>query len=135
MQYDLQLIGYVNIFENITQTTVKDVFYDEQQTLVFIINQGAAGKAIGKHGSNVKRLAGLLKKRIKIIAYHTDVLEFVKNCLFPIIPKSVTQENMVVTITANNSHDKSLLYGRNKTNLYNIQMIVNKFYPVTLKIL
>ncbi|MDO8555889.1 MAG: NusA-like transcription termination signal-binding factor [Nanoarchaeota archaeon] len=134
MQYDLQLIGYVNVFENVTRAKVKEVFYDQQETLVFIIEEGDAGKAIGKHGSNVKRLAALIKKRIKIIEYNTQLLPFVKNCLFPVIPKNITQEENTIIITTKDGHDKSLLYGREKSNFKNIQMIVNKFYPVTLKI-
>jgi len=56
IKYDLQLIGYINIFENITKTNVKDCFMNNKDQLVFVVNENQAGKAIGKNGLNAKRL-------------------------------------------------------------------------------
>jgi len=46
---DQKLIGYITVFENLTKARVKDIFLTEDQ-LVFIVQGGDAGKAIGRKG-------------------------------------------------------------------------------------
>ncbi|MEK6813057.1 MAG: NusA-like transcription termination signal-binding factor [Nanoarchaeota archaeon] len=135
MQYDLQLIGYLNTFESLTRSKVKDVFFDATETLVFVMQPGEMGKAIGKKGSNVKRLGNLLKKRIRVIEFSSSALDFVKNCTLPLIPKKMVQEVDTITITMENTQQKAMLLGRNKSNFLNMQKIVQRYYPVQLKVL
>ncbi|MDO8628568.1 MAG: NusA-like transcription termination signal-binding factor [Nanoarchaeota archaeon] len=134
MQYNLELIGYVTTFENLTRAKVKEAFYDINNILTFIVEPGEIGKAIGKKGSNIKRLAGLLKKRLRVIEYHNDALTFVKNCLLPHIPKSVKQEGDIITIETTDNQQKSALYGREKNNLKNLQLIIHKYFKTTVKL-
>ncbi|HLD12915.1 MAG TPA: KH domain-containing protein [Candidatus Nanoarchaeia archaeon] len=134
MEYNLELIGYVTTFENLTQAKVKEAFYDTNHILTFIIEPGDIGKAIGKKGSNVKRLAGLIKKRLRIIEFNTNIIEFTKNAILPHIPKSVKQEGTIIIIQAADNQQKSAIYGRDKNNLKNLQIIINKYYTATIKI-
>ena len=65
MKLDKQTIGYINVFERHTGILVKDCFSDDGK-LIFIVNEGSIGKAIGKGGSNVRSLSKALKKAIII---------------------------------------------------------------------
>jgi len=54
---------YISLFESITGAKVKDCVMDEK--LTFIVHPNEAGRAIGKNGINIKRVANVLKKKGK----------------------------------------------------------------------
>ena len=54
MKFDMQIIGYVTYFENLTKASVKDCFL-EGDSLVFVVDQGQLRKALGKGGEKVRR--------------------------------------------------------------------------------
>lgn len=130
IRYDAQLIGYINIFENITKTNVKDCFMNNKDQLVFIVNEGQAGKAIGKGGLNAKRLEELLKKKIKVIEFNEDVIKFTKNFLSPIKFDDISIDNKEIQIKAKDSKTKGLLIGRDSKNLLQLEQTIKKFFSI-----
>jgi N utilization substance protein A len=67
-----QTLKYISLFEGLTNTHIKDCL-ERVDTLYFIVDTGQLTKAIGKNGSNIKRLRNLLKKNIKIIEYSPSI--------------------------------------------------------------
>ena len=134
MQYTLELIGYITTFENISRAKVKEAFYDLNNILTFIVEPGEIGKALGKKGNTIKRLAMLIKKRLRVIEYDNDLQQFIKNCILPHLPKNIRQEGEMVIIETTDSPQKSALYGREKNNLKNLQFIIQKYFKATIKI-
>ena len=90
---DLRVIGFINSFENMTGAKVKDAFEDKNEGIVFVVNQGEIGKAIGKSGANIKRVGFRMKKRVKVIEYNDNPLDFVKNAIYPVQADSIELEN------------------------------------------
>lgn len=130
IKYDAQLIGYINIFENITKTNVKDCFMNNKDQLVFIVNEGQAGKAIGKGGLNAKRLEELLKKKIKVIEFNEDIIKFTANFLSPIKFDDISIDNKEIQIKAKDSKTKGLLIGRDSKNLLQLEQTIKKFFSI-----
>ncbi|HLD16079.1 MAG TPA: NusA-like transcription termination signal-binding factor [Candidatus Nanoarchaeia archaeon] len=135
MKYDLIFIGYVNTFENLTKAGVKDCFFDKNNNLVFVVNNGDAGKAIGKFGSTIKRLNNLLKKNIKVIEYNEDVIQFIRNCLMPLKVQNITQENKLIKIESEDKKLKGLIFGRDRANLKELNEIVKRFFDVEVVVI
>jgi len=78
-------IGYINLFENVTKAGVKDCIVDAQrEKIMFVVNEGQAGIAIGKNGINIKNLQERVKKRIEILEYSNDPIKFLSNVFRPI---------------------------------------------------
>ena len=130
-KYDIELIGYITTLENISGSKVKDAFIDKKGMLVFIINQGDMAKAIGKKGINIKRLSNLLKKRLKLIEFNENVLEFVKNCIQP-LQASVSQEDNKILLESPDTTIKAKLIGRDKQNLIALNELVNRYFKVEI---
>ena len=65
IKFDIELMKFISLFEKITKINAKDCFKSGAK-LVFIVNPGYIGKAIGKGGVNIKKLESLFKKKIKI---------------------------------------------------------------------
>ena len=82
-KYDVKLLNYMRFFEKITRTQVKDCI-DDDNRIIFIVDQLQLRRAIGKNGSNVKRLERELNKKIKIVEYNPQIKEFVKSLIMPL---------------------------------------------------
>ncbi|MFA5887412.1 MAG: NusA-like transcription termination signal-binding factor [Candidatus Nanoarchaeia archaeon] len=133
VSFDMKTIGFINIFENLTHAGVKDCFA-EGDSLVFIIDQGQMGLAIGKGGVNIKNACSVFKKDIKAYEFNPEPVEFVKNLLYPIKPKAVERKDNLVVIKTADSVEKGKVFGREKTNLKRIQEIVSKYFEVEIKV-
>ena len=130
---NLQTIGLMNLFNNLTGVTARDCFFDEDK-LVFIVNEGDLGKVIGKKGSNIQRIKNVMKKEIRIIKYSEDVIKFVRNLIYPIEVQKIYKEDSVVFIEPENNKIKGQIYGRDRKNLEKINEILKKYFNTELKI-
>ncbi len=133
VSYDMQTIGLINLFEKITRASLKDCFTIDS-TLVFVVNPGQMGKAIGKGGANIKRLKYKMNRPLKIIEFDQDPAKFAANLIYPLKAAEITQDDDKIIIKANNMFEKGKIFGRDKTNLKKMQEIMNKYFPVKLEV-
>src|SRR3989338_8127827 len=96
IKYDFNLMNYIKLFEDLTRAKLKDCISNEQ--LIFVVEEGEIGRAIGKNGSNVKRLEGILNKKIKVVEFSNDVRQFIRNFIMPLSVKDVNEENSIISI-------------------------------------
>jgi len=120
---------FIALFENITRAKVKDCFVNGER-LVFVVSPGFISKAIGKNGSNIKRLESMLKKKIKIVEYSEDKLRFIKNWLMPLKVTDIKEEDGIVTVTAPDTQTRGLMIGRSAQNLRGTEEVVRRYFEV-----
>jgi len=128
--YDIKLIGYMKLFEDITSVRAKDCYLDKLDNPLFIVPKDMLGRAIGRGSIKLKRLSRLLKKPIKIVEFDTNMQKFVSNLLYP-IKAAVECKDKEVYITVD-SLNKGRVLGRDRSNLKLIQQIVSKYFDVKL---
>ena len=128
IKYDANILKYMSLFESISGAKLKDCIADDN--LMFIVEEGELGKAIGKKAANVRMLENVLKKKIRIIEFNPDVSNFIKNLIYPINARDVNQEGGIVTIAVDGVESKSRLIGRDRRNLNNIKSIVKRYFDV-----
>jgi len=128
-------MGLSSLMEKITRARVKDCFTDEEGTIYFVVASGELGKAIGKGARNVKHLQQELQRKIRIIEYNDNVVEFVKNIIYPLRVESITKEQQIIVIKETNKKAKSLLMGRQGKNLKLINRAVKRFFPHEIKVI
>ena len=122
IKYDINLMKFISLFETLTRSKVKDCI--DGNPLIFVVQQGEIAKAIGKKGSNIRKIEGVLRKKIRIIEYNDDLEVFVKNVIAPIKVENITNEDGLVTITDPSTKTKGMIIGRNSSNLQNYKEIV-----------
>ena len=88
------------------------------------------GKAIGKNGINIKRMENALKKKIKLIEFNNDVLQFVKNMIYPIEILDIKQEEDDIIIHGKDTSTKAMLIGRERQNINHLIGIVKRYFDV-----
>ena len=108
IKYDFNLIKFISMFESLTKASVKDCFMQGEK-LVFIVKENQIGRALGKGGSNIKRLENTFKKKIKIAEFNPDLLQFIKNLVYPLQVKDIKEEEGVVIITPPDSKTRGYL--------------------------
>ncbi len=112
---------FINLFEMVTGAGAKDcIITDERVT--FVVNEGEIAQAIGKGGANVKRVESKINKKVDVIEYSRDPVQFVRNLLHPIKPKSIypaekSTGEKVINVQVER-RDKSAIFA-NKKRLYN----------------
>ena len=135
IKYDVELIKIMSFFEKITNAKLKDCFTDEHtEMLTFVVLPGELGKAVGKAGSNVKRLEAAFKKRINIVEYADNLLAFIKNSIMPLKVQNIEQIDDVIVITDSDMKTKGLLIGRNAQNLRALENNVKRYFPALKEI-
>ncbi len=130
VKYDNQSLKTMSLFEKITRVDLKDLFTDDNELLTFIVKEGYLGKAVGKKAVNVKKLEGLLNRKIKILEFNPNIINFIKNLIYPLKPKSIEQQEDTIIIEGEDTKTKGLLIGKNAKNLRNTEKIVQKYFKI-----
>jgi N utilization substance protein A len=128
IRYDADVMKIIALFEGSTGARVKDCISNER--LIFIVEENEIGKAIGKKGNNIKRLENVLKKKIRVVGFSHDVLQFIKNLLYPLQIANIENNDGCVTITGPDTKTKALIIGRDKKNLNNLTSIVKRYFDI-----
>jgi len=127
--YDIAAMQCMNLFETLTKAKLKDCIMDEAQA-VFVVEQNEIGKAIGKHGANVKALERALRKRVKLVEFHHDQQQFTRNLIAPLALQDYHEEEGVVVLTAKDLKTRGMLIGRNASHLRAFEAIVQRYFPL-----
>ena len=129
LKLDQDLLGLSTVIERRTGAIVKDCF-KVNDTLYVIVSTGDLGKALGKKGETIKRIQAELDKKIRLIEYRHDMVEFVKNIIYPLIVEEIVEEDGDVLIKESSKKTKSLLIGRDGNKLNLINRAVKRFFNV-----
>nr|MDO8135331.1 NusA-like transcription termination signal-binding factor [Candidatus Njordarchaeum guaymaensis] len=128
-------IQYIRLFEGVTGATSKDVVVDEKSSrVIFVIKAGDIGLAIGKKGSNVKRVEEVLRKEVEIVEYSESPEDFVKNTLAPARIKSVKiaekKEGHKVAVVTVEPKDRGLAIGKNGKNVARARLLASRHFGI-----
>ena len=74
----------ISQFERITGASSRDcVIDDKNERIIFVVNPGQMGLAIGRQGASIKKASDLMGKRIEVVEYSSSAEQFLKNCFLP----------------------------------------------------
>ncbi|MFC1768887.1 NusA-like transcription termination signal-binding factor [Nanoarchaeota archaeon] len=127
--FDVKLMKLISMFESLSGAHVKDCL-DMDNYIMFIVDNGQMGKAIGKSGSNIKRIENALKKNVKVVEFNEDINEFVKSLLYPTVPEEVQLEGGVLTITGKDARTRGIIIGRDRSKLKFIKQIIGRYFSI-----
>lgn len=87
-------IGLISQFERLTGAGSRDCIIDDRNNrIIFVINPGEMGLAIGKKGASIKKASEAMGKKIEVVEYSADATQFLKNCFLPAQVASVEFED------------------------------------------
>jgi len=127
-------LRYMSLFQDVTRVTARDCVIDEENNrIIFLVNQENMGIAIGKNGSNVKKLEKLIGKSIEIVGYSDNLEDLVRNLMAPAKVRSikVVQSNSKKTIYINvDPQDKGIAIGKGGRNVARAKLILKRYMDI-----
>lgn len=127
--FDVNVLNTMKLFDRITHASLKDCIIEEER-IIFVVNEGELGKALGKQAVNVKRLFETLKKKIKIVEFNSDKLKFISNFIHPLKVDNISEKDGIVILESHDTKTKGLLIGRAAQNLRKLEEYVRRYYDV-----
>jgi len=130
---DMQLMRYINLFARTTRVQTTRVFVYNNQ-IVFAVPRVKVSLAIGKGAINVKKLSGILRKKIKIVAMPSvdsseRIGKFIEDVVSPIEFNGIEFSNGGVVINAGRN-SKAALIGRNRQREKELADVLRNFFGI-----
>ena len=124
----------INLFEMLTGAEAKDCIIKDNR-IIFVVDEGEIAQAIGKKGSNVKRVENKINKRVDVIEFSKDPLQFVRNMLHPIKPKSIylsekSSGEKVVNVQVERK-DRNYIFANSKRIYNRLKMFLNRYHQIS----
>lgn len=128
-------LRYISLFENVTGARTQDCILDEEGgRVIFIVQNGNLGAAIGKNGKNIAQVKQLIGKEVEIIEYNTDPAIFIRNCLAPARIKAVQvstrKDGQKVLAVIVNPKDRGLAIGKGGRNIARARLLLNRHFGI-----
>ncbi len=131
IEFDTETIRLINLFENLTQTNIKDCLIDRStNTVYFVVEENEAAMAIGKNGSKIKIIEKLINRRIKVFEYSKDLKKFVKNLIPSAINIEIQNGEEPIVIVNVDKIEKSVVIGRDERNLKIYKKLLERNHKV-----
>lgn len=129
IKYDVDSMKFMSLFESITKAKLKDCVVRDN-FILFIVQPGEIGRAVGAKGVNVRKLERLLKRKVKIVEFDPEPVNFIKNLIHPLKVKEITEEDGVYTLVPVDLKTRGMLIGRNASHLRAYEEVIKRYFPV-----
>ncbi|MCS6768223.1 MAG: NusA-like transcription termination signal-binding factor [Candidatus Nitrosocaldus sp.] len=126
----------MSLFQSVTTVTARDCVIDEKMDrVIFVIGKGDMGLAIGRNGSTIRTLQGMIGKRIELVEYADDLAEFVRNifgrdAVLDVKIGNHTSNGKVVTVIVD-PRKKGMVVGREGRNVEKARLLTRRYFDVT----
>ena len=126
----------MSLFQSITSVTARDcVVDDKMDRVIFIINKGQMGLAIGKGGTTIRQLQNVVTKKVELVEYSDDAVDFVRNMLNPqmvndvkITQKIDGSKQAVVLVDAKR---KGVVVGKEGRNAEKARLLAKRYFQIS----
>lgn len=125
----------ISQFENMTGAGSRDCIVDERNDrIIFVINPGDMGLAIGKRGSTIKKASEVFGKRIEVVEYSDEPEQFIKNCFLPAQVVSVAfeddEEVGTVAYVDVKAEERGLAIGKEGKNIFKAKKLAARQHSI-----
>jgi N utilization substance protein A len=126
----------MSLFQSVTSATARDCIVDEKMDrVIFVVNKGQMGLAIGKGGSTIKQLQNVVAKKIELVEFSDNPAEFIRNMLnadmvndVRISDRSDGTRQAVVTV---DQRKKGAVVGREGRNAEKARLLAKRYFQIT----
>jgi N utilization substance protein A len=126
----------MSLFQSVTKVTARDCLDDQKyDRIIFVVNEGKMGLAIGKNGSNIKSLHNILKRNVELVEFFDDPSKFLKyvfNSKFvnevKLTEKADGSSQAIVLVDASK---KGLVVGREGKNAERARLLAKRYFDIS----
>jgi N utilization substance protein A len=128
-------LGLMSVFQNISGATAKDCVLDpKMDRVIFIVNRGEMGLAIGKGGSTIKNVQRVIGKPVELVEWSDDPKEFIKNALSPQFVNDVRITEKVdgskIAVVVVDQKKKGAIVGKEGRNAEKARLLARRYFDI-----
>jgi N utilization substance protein A len=127
-----ETVQYINLASKYSGASIRDCVVEDDR-VIFIVEKGQLGVAIGSKAKNLEKLRMLFKKSVKFVEFDEDKTRFVQNLCKPYDVKKVSfegNEDASVARIEVNPRDKSKLIGKGGRNINMIRKMAQRHHRI-----
>lgn len=129
-------IKLMSLFQNVTGATARDCIEDEKlDRVIFVVNPGKMGLAIGKGGITIRNLQNVVKRNVELVEYSEDPVEFLKNILNPKLVSEVKinkrLDGSMQAIVMVDPKKKGIVVGREGRNAEKARLLAKRYFQIS----
>jgi N utilization substance protein A len=129
-------LSLMSMFQGMTGATAKDcVIDDKRNRVIFIVQKGQMGLAIGKDGTSVKKIERAVRRPVEVVEWADDVEGLVKNALGAKYVMEVRvgerldgTKGVVVVV---DSRKKGAVLGLGGRNAEKVRLLATRYFEVS----
>lgn len=126
----------MSLFQNVTGATARDCVEDEKQDrVIFVVNTGKMGLAIGKGGTHIKSLQNIVKRNVELVEFDEDPAKFLSNLLNSKLVSEVKintrADGSKQAIVVVDPRKKGIVVGREGRNAEKARMLAKRYFDIT----
>jgi len=126
----------MSLFQNVTGATARDCIEDEKQNrVIFVVNSGKMGLAIGKGGMHIKSLQNIVKRNVELVEFDEDPSKFLANLLNPKLVSEVKintrPDGSKQAIVLVDPRKKGIVVGREGRNAEKARLLAKRYFNIT----
>jgi N utilization substance protein A len=126
----------ISLFQSITSATARDcVLDDKMDRVIFIVNKGQMGLAIGKGGATIRQLQNVVAKKVELVEYSDDACEFISNILnSDMIDQVKINERIDGTkqaVVLVDAKKKGVVVGRDGRNAEKARLLAKRYFQIS----
>jgi N utilization substance protein A len=107
---------------------------DKMDRVIFVVHRGQMGMAIGKGGSNIKQLQNAITKKIELVEYSENPVNFIRNVFNSDMVQEVKinervdgTKNAIVVV---DSKKKGLVVGKDGRNVDKARILAKRYFSI-----
>ena len=125
----------ISQFERLTGAGSRDCVMDDRNNrLIFVVNPGEMGLAIGKKGASIKKAMEVMGKKIEVVEYSPSPEQFLKNCFLPAQVTSVVFEQSddgPVAHVEVRPEDRGIAIGKEGKNIFKAKKLALRQHNIS----
>ena len=126
----------ISLFSSVTSATARDCIVDEKMDrVIFVVNKGQMGLAIGKGGVTIKQLQSVVGRKVELVEFSDNPAEFIRNMLGGDMVSDVRMnermdgsQQAIVTVDA---RKKGAVVGREGRNAEKARLLAKRYFNIT----
>ncbi|MGY5150990.1 MAG: NusA-like transcription termination signal-binding factor [Candidatus Nitrosopumilus sp. bin_6a] len=126
----------MSLFQNVTGATARDCVEDEKQDrVIFVVNTGKMGLAIGKGGIHIKSLQNIVKRNVELVEFDDDPAKFLSNLLNSKLISEVKinkrPDGTKQAIVMVDARKKGIVVGREGRNAEKARLLAKRYFDIS----
>ena len=127
-----ETVQYISLATKYSGAIIKDCVVEDDR-IIFVVEKGNMGIAIGIKAKNLEKLRTLFKKSVKFVEFDENKKKFIENLCKPYEVKHIEIEendNSTLVKIQVNPRDKSKLIGKGGRNINMIRNLAKRHHTI-----